>query len=124
MCSLTIGLCLEWTWCTVNAEKDNPIAHSKHTYQTQALNDLLYFGIIVSAGPAAFVSSLLGLKSALVIGLVITTCGSIVIIYSTGALLWLYIGRIMHGLGAGFVFVIVPNYASEIAEPKFRGKYN
>lgn len=123
MCSLTIGMCLEWAWCTVNIDDDNQNVHSKHEYQRQALNNLLYFGMIISAGPAAFVVSLLGLRSVLVIGLGLTTCGSIVIIYSTGTLLWLYIGRILHGLGAGIVFVVVPNYSLEIAEPKLRGDY-
>lgn len=122
MCSLTIGMCLEWAWCTPTIEIDNPNAH-KHEYQMQSLTNVLYFGAIVSAGPAAFVASLLGLRSVLVIGLGITTCGSIVVIYSTGAFLWLYIGRILHGLGAGIVFVIVPNYTLEIAESKLRGEY-
>jgi len=87
------------------------------------LKDLLFLGAIGSAGPAAIVASLVGLKSVLVIGMVFTFCGSVIIVYSMGVLTVLYIGRILQGFGTGVVCVIVPNYVAEIAEPKFRSKY-
>ncbi|XP_026820704.1 facilitated trehalose transporter Tret1-2 homolog [Rhopalosiphum maidis] len=109
-CSLTIGMCLEWTWCTTSIEM----------YQTLRLKDLLFLGAITSAGPAAIVASLVGLKAVLVIGMLFTLCGSVIIVYSMGILMVLYIGRILQGFGAGIVCVIVPNYAAEIADPKIR----
>lgn len=112
-CSLTIGMCLEWTWCSTDIEK----------YQSKMLKDLLFLGAITSAGPAAIVASLVGLKSVLAIGMVITFCGSVIIVYSMGVLTALYTGRILQGFGAGVVCVIVPNFVAEIAEPKFRSKY-
>jgi len=92
-------------------------------YQLQRLKDLLFFGAITSAGPAAIVASLIGLKAVLVIGMLFTLCGSVIIVYSMGVLMVVYTGRIMQGFGAGIVFVIVPNYAAEIAEPKLRSEY-
>ncbi|XP_025194293.1 sugar transporter ERD6-like 6 [Melanaphis sacchari] len=109
-CSLTIGMCLEWTWCTRSIEM----------YQIFRLKDLFFLGAITSAGPAAIVGSLVGLKAILVIGMIFTFCGSVIILYSMGALMILYIGRILQGFGAGIVCVIVPNYAAEISDPKIR----
>jgi len=40
-----------------------------------------------------------------------------------GVLMVLYTGRILQGFGAGIVYVIVPNYAAEIADPKIRSEY-
>jgi len=87
------------------------------------LKDILFVGAITSAGPAAILASLVGLKPVLVIGMFFTFCGSVIIVYSMGVLAVLYIGRILQGFGAGVVCVIVPNFAAEIAEPKFRSKY-
>lgn len=112
-CSLTIGMCLEWTWCTTNIEM----------YQTLRLKNLLFLGAITSAGPAAIIASLIGLKAVLVIGMLFTFCGSVIIMYSMGVLMVLYTGRILQGFGAGIVCVIVPNYAAEIADPKIRSEY-
>jgi len=120
-CSITIGICLEWTWCTTDVETSDTNAEYNDKYRSQIMKNFLYFGMIVSAGPAAFVASLLGLKSLLVVGMFITICGSIVI--NGGSFLALYIGQSLHGVGAGIVFVIVPNYATEMAEPRLRSKY-
>jgi len=87
------------------------------------LNDLLFLGAITGAGPAAIVGSLVGLKQVLVIGMVFTFCWSVIIVYSMDVLAVLYVARILQGFGAGIVCVIVPNFAAEIAEPKFRSKY-
>lgn len=122
MCSLTVGMCLEWTWCSEDVETDDFNTNYRNKYRSQVLKNILYFGAIISAGPAAFVTSHFGLKAILAIGLIINLCGSFTIIYSTGSILALYIGRIMHGMGTGIVFVVVPNYAVEIADPKLRGE--
>jgi len=106
-------MCLEWTWCTTEIEK----------YQSKLLKDLLFLGAIARAGPAAILASLVGPKPVLVIGMVLTFCGSVIIVYSMGVLTVLYTGRILQGFGAGVVWVVVPNYVAEIAEPKFRSKY-
>lgn len=87
------------------------------------LKNLLFLGAITSAGPAAIVASLIGLKAVLVIGMLFTLCGSVIIMYSMGVLMVLYTGRILQGFGAGIVCVIVPNYAAEIADPKIRSEY-
>ncbi|CAI6358170.1 unnamed protein product [Macrosiphum euphorbiae] len=106
-------MCFEWTWCSTDIEK----------YQSKMLKDLLFLGAITSAGPAAILASLVGLKLVLVIGMIFTFCGSVIIVYSMGVLAVLYMGRILQGFGAGVVCVIVPNFSAEIAEPKFRSKY-
>lgn len=115
---------MEWTWCSEDVETDDFNTNYMNKYRSQVLKNILYFGAIIAAGPAAFFASLFGFKAVLAIGLVITVCGSFAIIFhSTGTILALYIGRIMHGMGAGIVFVVVPNYAVEIADPKIRGEY-
>jgi len=111
-------MCLDWTWCTTDVKPSD--TDYKDEYRSQIIKNFLYFGMIISAGPAAFVASLMGFKSLLSIGMFITICGSTVI--NNGSFLALYIGRSLHGIGAGIVFVIVPNYAAEIAEPKLRSK--
>lgn len=125
-CSFTIGMCLEWAWYmtdTLIDNYDNDDLCNTDKYRLKMIKSLLYFGAIVSAGPAAFFASLLGLKLVLVIGMMITACGSLVIIYMSTMSIAFCIGRIMHGIGTGIVFVIVPNYAAEIAEPKLRCEY-
>lgn len=120
-CSITIGICLEWTWYATDVETSDINADYNDKYRSQIMKNFLYFGMIVSAGPAAFATSLLGFKSLLVVGMFITISGSIVI--NNGSFLALYIGQSLHGIGAGIVFVIVPNYAAEMAEPRLRSKY-
>lgn len=119
-------MCLEWAWYMTDAlieDYDNNDLYKTDKYRLKMIKSLLYFGAIVSAGPAAFFASLLGLKSVLVIGMMITACGSLVIIYLSTTSIAFCIGRVMHGIGTGIVFVIVPNYAVEIAEPKLRCEY-
>lgn len=119
MCSMTIGMCLEWTCCTIESPS---IIRNNQQHRSNVLKSCMYFGAIISAGPAAFIASLKGLRAMLIIALLITISGSILITYSPDALLSLCSARILHGLATGIVFVIVPNYAAEMAEPKFRGK--
>lgn len=118
MCSMTIGMCLEWTYCAVESP-DTAISNIK--YQSYVLKSCLYFGAVISAGPAAFMASKKGLRAMLVIALLITLSGSLLLTYTPDMLLLQCSARILHGLATGIVFVIVPNYAAEIAEPKFRG---
>lgn len=121
-CSITTGMCMEWTCFFATDEKTNDTNTDYiEKYGLQLVKSCLYFGMIFSAGPAAFVASLIGLKSLLMAGTLITISGSIVC--NLGTYLAMYIGRSLHGIGAGIVFVIVPNYGAEIAEPKFRSKY-
>lgn len=119
-------MCLEWAWYMTDMlieDYDNDDFHYTDKYRLKMIKSLVYFGAVVSAGPAAFFASLLGFKSVLVIGMMITACGSLVIIYLSTTSIAFCIGRIMHGIGTGIVFVIVPNYAAEIAEPKLRCEY-
>lgn len=119
-CSLTIGVCLEWTW-----HNDDDVKTECNWYATKnMLKSILYAGTIISAGPAALVASMqTKLKEVLIIGIILTLCGSIVLMMcSASAMLTLITGRILHGMGAGIVCVVVPNYAAEITEPKYRGK--
>lgn len=122
-CSITIGMCLGWTYCAMNVESDDCREYYKEKHQSQVLNNFQYFGAICSAGTAAFVASRFGFKKVLIAGLIITMCGSIAIKYVKGVFFPLLIGRVLHGFGTGIVFVIVPNYAAEIAEPSVRGNF-
>ncbi|CAH1738774.1 unnamed protein product [Aphis gossypii] len=117
-CSLTIGMCLEWTW-----HNDDDIKTECNWYATKnMLKSILYAGAIISAGPAALIASMQAkLREVLIIGIILTLCGSIVLMTcSASAMLTLITGRILHGMGAGIVCVVVPNYAAEITEPKYR----
>lgn len=117
-CSLTVGMCLEWTRRDYDVITENDWSTSESMSKT-----LIYGGAIISAGPAALIASMqTKLREVLIIGILFTLCGSIILVYSTGALSTLIIGRILHGMGAGIVWVIVPNYAAEITEPKYRGE--
>lgn len=132
-CSFTAGMCLEWAWFMTDAiikvcDNGNVYGSVENMdkYRFKIIKSLLYTGAIISAGPAAFFASLCGLKLVLVIGMMITMCGSLVIIYLSYLSITsiaFYAGRIMHGIGTGIVFVTVPNYVEEMAEPKIRGKY-
>lgn len=116
-CSVTIGMCLEGSWRTNDAGTEydkNKLSEMSKT--------LLYIGAIVSAGPAAFIASMQNkLREVLIIGMWFTLGGSILITFSTDALRTLIFGRIFHGIGAGIVCVIVPNYASEFTDSQYRG---
>lgn len=118
-CSLTVGMCLEWTRRDDDVITENEWSTSEYMSKT-----LIYGGAIISAGPAALIASMqTKLREVLTIGTLFTLCGSIVLMTcSTGALSTLIIGRILHGMGAGVVCVVVPNYAAEITEPKYRGE--
>lgn len=120
-CSITTGMCLDWTWSMAVA-KTNDCVNYRYNHM-KILKSTLYFGAVISAGPAAFIVSLAGLKAVLLAGSSIMAIGSAVLIYSANKLLWLYVGRLLHGLGVGIVFVVVPNYASEISKPKPRSKH-
>lgn len=123
LCSLAVGMSLEWTWCSDDVKTDNFDINYRNKHGSQVLENILFVGMIIGAGPAAFISSNIGLKTTLVMGMMNTILGSYSILYSdySGIIPYLWIGRIMHGIGAGFIFVIVPNYAVEIANPKIRG---
>jgi len=114
-CSLTVGMCLEWT----RHDDENDWSTSENMSKT-----LIYGGAIISAGPASLIASMqTKLREVLTIGTLLTLCGSIVLMTcSTGAMSTLITGRILHGMGAGIVCVVVPNYAAEITEPKYRGE--
>ncbi|XP_022169793.1 sugar transporter ERD6-like 6 [Myzus persicae] len=114
-CSLTVGMCLEWR--NDDGETENDWSTSENMSKT-----LIYGGAIISAGPAALIASMqTKLREVLIIGMLFTLCGSIIVLMcSTGALSTLITGRILHGMGAGIVCVVVPNYAAEITEPKYR----
>lgn len=120
-CSITTGMCLEWTWSTAAAKIDD-CAYYRYNH-LKILKSTLYFGAVISAGPTAFVSSLAGLRAVLFASSSITAIGSAVIMYSADILSWLYVGRLLQGLGVGIVFVAVPNYASEISKPKPRSEH-
>lgn len=119
MCSVTIGMCL--VCFTTDEETNDTDIDYKEKYRSELIKSCLYFGMIISAGPAAFFASLMGLKSLLVVGMLITISGSVVSSIGESCFA-LYIERSLHGIGAGIVFVIVPNYGAEMAEPKFRSK--
>ncbi|KAL4084714.1 hypothetical protein QTP88_027636 [Uroleucon formosanum] len=110
-------MCLEWTRRDDDVITENEWSTSEYMSKT-----LIYGGAIISAGPAALIASMqTKLREVLTIGTLFTLCGSIVLMTcSTGALSTLIIGRILHGMGAGVVCVVVPNYAAEITEPKYR----
>jgi len=113
-------MCLEWTW-----HNDDDVKTECNWYATKnMLKSILYAGAIISAGPAALIASMQAkLREVLIIGIILTLCGSIVLITcSASAMLTLITGRILHGMGAGIVCVVVPNYAAEITEPKYRGE--
>jgi len=112
-------MCLEWTWHDDDVTTENDWSTSENMSKT-----LIYGGAIISAGPAALIASMqTKLREVLTIGTLITLCGSIVLMTcSTSALSTLITGRILHGIGAGIVCVVVPNYAAEITEPKYRGE--
>ncbi|XP_025193472.1 facilitated trehalose transporter Tret1-2 homolog [Melanaphis sacchari] len=116
-CSLTIGMCLEWTWYDDDVKTKHNLGVSESTIKT-----LMYVGVIISAGPAALIASMQKkLREVLIIGIFLTLCGSIIFMaFSISALLTLITGRILHGMGAGIVCVVVPNYSAEITEPKYR----
>lgn len=119
-CSITTGMCLEWTW-SMAVVKTNDCAYYRYNHM-KILKSTVYFGAIISAGPAAFVASLAGFKAVLFASSSIMAMGSAVLIYSANKLSWLYVGRLLHGLGVGIVLVVVPNYASEISKPKTRSE--
>ncbi|CAI6364419.1 unnamed protein product [Macrosiphum euphorbiae] len=110
-------MCLEWTVHDDDVTTENDWSTSENMSKT-----LIYGGAIISAGPAALIASMqTKLREVLTIGTLFTLCGSIVLMTcSTDALSTLITGRILHGMGAGIVCVIVPNYAAEITEPKYR----
>lgn len=110
-------MCLEWR--NDDGETENDWSTSENMSKT-----LIYGGAIISAGPAALIASMqTKLREVLIIGMLFTLCGSIIVLMcSTGALSTLITGRILHGMGAGIVCVVVPNYAAEITEPKYRGR--
>ncbi|CAI6364420.1 unnamed protein product [Macrosiphum euphorbiae] len=112
-------MCLEWTVHDDDVTTENDWSTSENMSKT-----LIYGGAIISAGPAALIASMqTKLREVLTIGTLFTLCGSIVLMTcSTDALSTLITGRILHGMGAGIVCVIVPNYAAEITEPKYRGE--
>lgn len=112
---------MEWAWYVTDVKTDD-CAYDNYEYHAKMLKNILYLGAMVGAGSAAFAASLVGLKTVLFSGLSATAFGSTVIAYSADALPWLCVGRILHGLGAGTVFVVVPNYASEMSEPKTRSE--
>lgn len=118
-CSLTVGMCLECTRRDDDVITENDWSTSENMSKT-----LIYGGAIISAGPAALIASMqTKLREVLTIGILFTLCGSIVLTTcSTSAPSTLIIGRILHGMGAGVVCVVVPNYAAEITEPKYRGE--
>ena len=111
-------MCLEW-------RGDYTVTENDWSTSENMLKSLVYVGAIISAGPAALITSMqTKLKEVLIIGILFTLCGSIVLMTcSTGALSTMITGRILHGMGAGIVCVVVPNYAAEITEPKYRGEY-
>lgn len=120
-CSITTGMCLDWTW-NMAVARTNDCACYRYNHM-KILKSTVYFGAIVSAGPAAFVASLAGLKAMLFASSSIMAIGSAVIIYSANKLSWLYVGRLLHGLGVGIAFVVVPNYASEISNSKTKSEH-
>ncbi|XP_060851565.1 facilitated trehalose transporter Tret1-2 homolog [Rhopalosiphum padi] len=110
-------MCLEWTW-----QNDDLKTECNWSAFENMSKTLIYVGAIISAGPAALVASMqTKLREVLIIGIFFTLCGSIVLMTcSISALSTLVAGRILHGMGAGIVCVVVPNYAAEITEPKYR----
>jgi len=118
-CSLTVGMCLEWT-----PRNDDVLAENDWRTSENMSKTLIYGGAIISAGPAALIASMqTKLREVLTIGILFTLCGSIVLMTcSNSSLSTLITGRILHGMGAGIVCVVVPNYAAEITESKYRGE--
>jgi len=111
-------MCMEWTKRNYDAIMENDWSTSENMSKT-----LIYGGAIISAGPAALIASMqVKLREVLIIGILFTLCGSIILVYSTGTFSTLITGRILHGMGAGIVWVIVPNYAAEITDLKYRGE--
>lgn len=84
------------------------------------VSSLMPLGAMIGSIPAGTLANLYGRR--LAIGITTTPCliSWIILIFGR-SLPWLYLGRLMGGIGSGAAGVLVPVYIGEIAEPSLRG---
>lgn len=95
--------------------------------QVGVIVSIYYLGCAVGAVLFSWLADKYGRKPALFGCLVLASIGNLIMFvsglgYSKGALIVMYIGRIVMGLGVGGVDSVVPVYSSELSEDDARGK--
>ncbi|KAK0960024.1 hypothetical protein LTS01_021099 [Friedmanniomyces endolithicus] len=95
--------------------------------QVGVIVSVYYLGCAVGAVIFSYLADTYGRKPALFGCLAMASLGNLIMFvsglgYSQGALIVMYIGRVVMGLGVGGVDSVVPVYSSELASDDSRGK--
>ncbi len=95
--------------------------------QVGVIVSVYYLGCAVGAVFFSWLADKYGRKTALFTCLATASLGNLIMFvaglgYSTGALVVMYVGRVIMGLGVGGVDSVVPVYSSELASDGARGK--
>lgn len=95
--------------------------------QVGVIVSVYYLGCAIGAVLFSWLADQYGRKRALFGCLAVTTLGNLIMFvsglgYSQGAIVVMYVGRIVMGLGVGGVDSVVPVYSSELSSDHARGK--
>lgn len=95
--------------------------------QVGVIVSVYYLGCAVGAVLFSWYADKYGRKSAIFFSLAVASLGNLIMFvsglgYSSGALIVMYIGRTVMGLGVGGIDSVVPVYSSELSSDDARGK--
>ena len=99
------------------AAADFTLSESQKSLMTSILSCGTFFGALISGDIADFV----GRRVTIIIGCLIFTVGCVMQVISTNQEVLFIFGRLIAGLGVGFISAIIILYMSEIAPRKIRG---
>ncbi|XP_014276683.1 facilitated trehalose transporter Tret1 [Halyomorpha halys] len=81
---------------------------------------MLDLGTVLSPVPASYLINIIGRKMVIIISAVIFIAASLLTIFGTG-MWYLYLARLLAGMGKGIAFGVAPVYLTEIAQLNLRG---
>uniref|UniRef100_A0A1B6GD96 Major facilitator superfamily (MFS) profile domain-containing protein n=1 Tax=Cuerna arida TaxID=1464854 RepID=A0A1B6GD96_9HEMI len=118
--SVSIGTHYSWTSPTLpKLEASDSFIHLSIS-EASWVGSLTAFGTLFGPFLGGFVMDKLGRRLTLLLAIVINLLAWAVLLIATST--WhIYVGRFLGGFAGGFVFVALPVYVAEIAEPQVRG---
>nr|CAD7197762.1 unnamed protein product [Timema douglasi] len=117
------GTTLGWTSPAIPILLNDPAGNGGLTPEEASWTGaLLALGAVLGAPPTGYLMGRYGRKKAVLALGVPFAVSFIMILVTGGSPLWLYVARLLAGMGLGGVVVAAPIYVTEIAEDSIRGE--
>ncbi|XP_014279633.1 facilitated trehalose transporter Tret1 [Halyomorpha halys] len=118
--SVIVGAWLVWPSSANVALLSGEIFPNVTTSEIATMVSLMDLGNILTPIPVSYLINMVGRKMVINVSALIFIAASLLVIFSTG-MWYIYIARLLVGMGKGIAFTVIPVYLTEIAQLHLRG---